>query len=418
MRDDQIDLCGLTGRVNVIKQDHRVGLIKKGGTTTIWVRPDLIRVVEAIDSGAQSIVGGTREAIFVQYAKFYLLNVGQLARSVRYDSVLLPNSFDLRPRSVSFISTKLCNFSCVHCYNNSGRPDQTELNGEEKVSLISYLGRWGVPILVLSGGEPTYDPDLARMIREAKKFRMGIKITTNGWQIPDCLIEGIADRVIFQVNVSLDGATPEIHDTFRRKRGSFVRVLASLQSLKQVGIPNLVVNSCVHSGRIDHMEPITKLAIEHKCCAVSFKAVLSTGRKDSQCETPFVLTPQQLIDFEKERNRLRLKYSSHIEIDGKLITDEVPRDLRELVYCNAGSSSMMIDANGKMLPCEILDWIRFAPDVRQQAPSQAWMEDPVFARFRSFKEQAGPGGCGTSGCPGCAMKQQALADEHAGNRVY
>ena len=57
-----------------------------------------------------------------------------------------------------------CNLKCVHCRASAqagGAPD--ELTTEEALDFIEDLAGFSQPILVLSGGEPLYRPDIFRI---------------------------------------------------------------------------------------------------------------------------------------------------------------------------------------------------------------------------------------------------------------
>jgi MoaA/NifB/PqqE/SkfB family radical SAM enzyme len=341
------------------------------------------------------------EAVFAQYARFYLFGEGRLGRTVQYGSAVAKLPGKHRPDTVSLIITKLCNFTCPHCYNDSGKRHRAELSTEEKVALVDYLGRWGVPNLALSGGEPTLDPALPEVLRRARASRMRVKITTNAWHIPSAIYEQVATGTICQINVSLDGADAVTHDDFRGKRGSFSRVLANLHKLRQAGTPTLIINSCIGAGLIGQMEPLVRLALEHGCCGISFKAILYTGRPEGT-DRQFILREHEMDLFQRERDRLRGLFGKAITIEGKLITDDVPGELLDDVTCNAGTSAMMIDADGGMLPCEIVAPFAAVPNLRRVSPLEAWVEEEAFNEFR-YAKFGRAGGCGTRGCPGCTM---------------
>lgn len=401
-----IDMEILKNRVELVSQNGRLGLKRRDTACVVWAANELEGVVRAAARAQSMFLGGLRDAMFVQYAAFHLFNLGRLSRALDYDSVLALAAPSFRPDVVSFISTKLCNFRCPHCYNDSGNRHHAELASEQKEALISYLGRWGVPKVALSGGEPTIDPDLPRILAVARQYRISVKLTTNAWAIPDCILEGVRDGTISQVNVSLDGADELTHDSFRKKSGSFARVMKSLSVLRDSKLPSLVINACIHSGLIHQMEPLALLARYFGCSAISFKAVVSTGRRECSSDN-FILSDTQLGGFEVERERLKASMGEALAIDGKLITEEVPSNLLDAVSCNAGSESMMIDADGTMLPCEVISSVVTGPNFLEITPSQAWLQDNVFLQFREAKV-VHRGGCGTNGCPGCSMKKRQV----------
>jgi len=401
-----IDLSKVDKRVRVTRRGNIAGLVAQDGSGTVWAAAELTDLIEAIDRGGRHFRGRMLDAIFLQYALFYLLGIGKLSQSVNYERALVSSEFNFRPDAVSFILTKLCNFRCPHCYNDSGLPHRNELTRSEKVSTVDYLGRWGVRHLILSGGEPTLDSSLRDILELACHYRMKVKLTTNGWEMPVCLLDAISAGVIAQVNVSLDGPDAQTHDGFREKPGSFDRIITGIRKLQDAGLRNIILNSCIGSGRVNQMASITRLAIQMGCRYISFKAVLYTGRENAGAKD-MILSPSEMAMFHAERDRLQSTFKGAILIEGNLITGNVPRELLDGVSCNAATTSMTIDADGSMFPCEIISPFVTAPNVRHVTAAHAWVENAVFGNFRKVKSGL-TGGCGTTGCPGSAMGSRQL----------
>jgi MoaA/NifB/PqqE/SkfB family radical SAM enzyme len=261
--------------------------------------------------------------------------------------------------------------------------------------------------LTLTGGEPTLDPAFDAILAVASRYRIAVKVSTNAWELPDSLLQAISSRVVMQVNVSLDGSDAATHDWFRRRQGSYTRVMRSLQSLYSTPPKMLVFNVSVHRRSLSQMEALTRVAIANAATAISFKPVVSTGRPGIRDD--FTLSDAQVAEFKLERDRLRRLYGQHLQIDGKLLAEEIKPALLEPVACAAGEVAMFIDADGRMLPCESVAYVPNAPIFRDMTPMQAWMESPVFGWFRNVRTQAisrcgASGGCGSKGCPGTQAK--------------
>ncbi|MBU2521646.1 MAG: radical SAM protein, partial [Proteobacteria bacterium] len=83
--------------------------------------------------------------------------------SSQLPSHLLQFSKDKRPVVVWNI-TRRCNLKCVHCYAHAKNQSfDNELTTEEGKNLIDDLSRFKVPVLLLSGGEPTIREDLPEL---------------------------------------------------------------------------------------------------------------------------------------------------------------------------------------------------------------------------------------------------------------
>jgi heme d1 biosynthesis radical SAM protein NirJ len=97
------------------------------------------------------------------------------------------------------------------------------------------LKRFGVPVLILSGGEPLLRADLYDIAARAKAMGFYVGLSTNGTLIDDAHVERIAALGFDYVGISLDGRR-ETHDVFRRKQGAFDASLAAARACGEAGV--------------------------------------------------------------------------------------------------------------------------------------------------------------------------------------
>jgi heme d1 biosynthesis radical SAM protein NirJ len=90
------------------------------------------------------------------------------------------------------------------------------------------LRSFGVPVLILSGGEPLLRPDIFDISRRAKKMGFYVGLSSNGTLIDEHNIGAIAAIGYDYVGISIDGGR-RTHDRFRRKDGAFD---ASMQGIR------------------------------------------------------------------------------------------------------------------------------------------------------------------------------------------
>jgi heme d1 biosynthesis radical SAM protein NirJ len=122
-----------------------------------------------------------------------------------------------------------CNLTCKHCYSISADIDfKGELNTEEVFTVMDDLKAFGVPVLILSGGEPLLRPDIFDISRRAKDMGFYVGLSSNGTLIDADNIDAIADVGYDYVGVSIDG-NKKTHDLFRRKEGAFDASMAGIR---------------------------------------------------------------------------------------------------------------------------------------------------------------------------------------------
>jgi heme d1 biosynthesis radical SAM protein NirJ len=122
-----------------------------------------------------------------------------------------------------------CNLACKHCYSISADRDfPGELTTQEVYAVMDDLKRFGVRVLILSGGEPLLRGDIFDITRRAKAMGFYTALSSNGTLIDEAMVGRIADIDFDYVGISLDGLR-ETHDRFRRSPGAFDKSLAGIR---------------------------------------------------------------------------------------------------------------------------------------------------------------------------------------------
>jgi heme d1 biosynthesis radical SAM protein NirJ len=129
-----------------------------------------------------------------------------------------------------------CNLACRHCYSISADRDfPGELSTREIHAVMDDLWRFGVRVLILSGGEPLLRPDFFDIAHRAKAMGFYTALSTNGTLIDEPMAARIAQTGFDYVGISLDGLR-ETHDRFRRCEGAFDRSLGALRLCRDAGL--------------------------------------------------------------------------------------------------------------------------------------------------------------------------------------
>ena len=129
-----------------------------------------------------------------------------------------------------------CNLACKHCYSISGDVDfPGELSTNEVFKVMDDLKDFGVPVLILSGGEPLMRRDIFDISERAKALRFYVGLSTNGTLIDAALADRVRDAGYDYVGISLDGVGAT-HDRFRRKDGAYDAALQALRLLQARGV--------------------------------------------------------------------------------------------------------------------------------------------------------------------------------------
>ena len=110
----------------------------------------------------------------------------------------------------AIVFTQGCNWRCPYCHNRSllkmRRPEQ-ELIPETHVFDLLHRRRNELDGLVITGGEPTIQEDLARFLHEVRRLGLAIKLDTNGSRpdvIGQLLDAGLLDYIAMDVKAPFD----------------------------------------------------------------------------------------------------------------------------------------------------------------------------------------------------------------------
>src|SRR5207244_9544812 len=145
------------------------------------------------------------------------------------------------PICLTWELTYACNLSCVHCLSSSGRRDPRELTTAECMAVIDELQRMQVFYVNVGGGEPTVRPDFWALVDYATGHDVGVKFSTTGVKITPEIARRLAGRDYVDVQISLDGATPEVNDAVRG-RGSYEVALRAMGNLAGAGFAGFKIS--------------------------------------------------------------------------------------------------------------------------------------------------------------------------------
>lgn len=127
--------------------------------------------------------------------------------------------------------TRRCNLNCIHCYIDSDdcSPVGEELTTSEARKMIEDLARFGVPVLLFSGGEPLMREDIFELAAYARGLGIRPVLSTNGTLIDASTAVRLKDAGFAYVGVSLDGMSAT-NDLFRKSQGAFDRAFSGIQN--------------------------------------------------------------------------------------------------------------------------------------------------------------------------------------------
>ena len=133
--------------------------------------------------------------------------------------------------------TRRCNLCCRHCYTTSADiPFPGELDHGQAMGVLDDLAEFGIPALILSGGEPLSRFDFFELAQHARTLNFHhLALSTNGTRLTEDMVERIAGLGFDYVGISLDGIGAT-NDWFRGVDGAFAAALSGVRTCKAHGI--------------------------------------------------------------------------------------------------------------------------------------------------------------------------------------
>jgi len=154
----------------------------------------------------------------------------------------------------------LCNFHCEHCCEEpymsrdlkkrTGKIDpRDQMTIEDYAELSRQADEYGIFRFVLTGGEALLDKNIEELIKALDPMKHLIILDTNGWTFDEEKAKWFAKLGGYKVQISLDSYIEEEHDSFRKKPGSYKRVIRAIKAAKEAEL-ELLISTCIVKDRV------------------------------------------------------------------------------------------------------------------------------------------------------------------------
>lgn len=186
-----------------------------------------------------------------------------------------------RPMLIYWELTRSCELACRHCRaeaNNMRHP--LELKGEECLTLLKEIKEFGAPYpqIVVTGGDPLNHPDWLQILAWAKELGIGISFAPSATHnLTPEVFRQLKEMDVQCVSLSLDGASPETHDSFRGVDSCFDWTMKVAEYARETGMP-IQINTLVSENTIHDLEDIYNLISCMDIIRWSVFFLISVGR--------------------------------------------------------------------------------------------------------------------------------------------
>jgi len=292
------------------------------------------------------------------------MNFDDLKRIYLFSFSNLINRPLIKPDYVGVLLTKRCNLKCKMCdIRKSPTSEIEELSFEEIKKIIDDIDSWGVETLTLTGGEPLLRKDFFKIADYAMNKVKHTAINTNLTLINREIAEEICDLPYhkFHLEISLDGATSETHDSIRGVSGTFDRIIKGIKLIREISKQSntdvkIGVTFVLMEENIKEVMDLVKLADDLNFNNVSIMPALISNVKLQERGNKAYMNEESLQELDRiveEVIEFKKKYGLVINpiTSLKLYRKYFNGDLYNPGICNAGYMGPNIVEDGETYIC-------------------------------------------------------------------
>jgi AdoMet-dependent heme synthase len=320
------------------------------------------------------------------------------------------------PRIVAWEITRRCPLACRHC--RAGARDQHyggELTTDECFKVLNSLARFSRPMIIWTGGEPMYRPDIIELVRGAAERGIRSVMAPCGTLVERDALAALKQAGVMACSFSIDGATARSHDAFRGVEGAFDNIVRAMRIAADVGMP-FQVNTTVSKLNRDELPAIRDLAVAHGAVMHDLFFLVPVGRGRGVGE--LALSPAETESalhwlFEMDRKG-PIPMRETCAPQAVRIWNGIGSPGRKPSGCMGGKGFVFISHTGILQPCGFLDVPCGDLRTHDFDFKAAYEESPVFNELKRTDElKGGCGGCAfRAECSGCRARAYAATGDY------
>ena len=277
------------------------------------------------------------------------------------------------PLSVHMDLTMRCNERCLHCYRTI--EERPELSTDELKALLDDVARAGTLYLTFSGGEISLRKDLLELIEHARQLHFDVRLKSNALLITADIAARLGALGVRQVDISIYGADPALHDWVTKVPGSLERSLEGAALLRDAGI-KVKLNCPLMKQNIGQYKAIRALA-ERLGVLSGFDPMITAKNDGDTSPVALRITREELGQVLQDPDVNPLCATPPVAMP-----DGVRPDLDDLP-CGASHNACYISAYGDVMPCVAMPIT--CGNVREAPFADIWHRAPEMLRVRSIR---------------------------------
>lgn len=288
--------------------------------------------------------------------------------------------------------TLRCNAHCVHCGSSAGKDRKDNLTIAEIFRICDELAKEKCRQVTLIGGEMFLHPLWREIVKKLNSHKIQQTIVTNAISLDKEKIQFLAQNGVATVGISLDGATPKVHDSIRRVPGLFNKIFSLSDYFIETGLPTIAITTVTKCNVLElkkFRDLLPKTFFDAWQIQIGspygrMKQDISLNEMEYYVVGIFLACAQRRIP----KDKFKIFGMHDLGYYSKVIPNEVNVYDKAWEGCPAGKYVMGIRSNGKVVGCLSIyndDFIE--GDLREKSVSQIW-HDKSFCHWNDDKCRA------------------------------
>jgi radical SAM protein with 4Fe4S-binding SPASM domain len=295
--------------------------------------------------------------------------------------------FELTPR---------CTLNCAMCYVHlkPGQMHCDELSAGQWIDLIDQSCEAGMMHATLTGGECLMHPGFKEIYEHLQARGILVTVLTNGTLLDEKTVAWMRERPPEQIQISVYGSSPEGYRAVTGSAEAFLEVDRAIDLVKDADLPfNLAIT--LSRQIVNDFEAVLRYCRSKEpfgcnVTAFPFEPRVETGRKYDD----YSVTLDDMVKIAGIRLKMEGKTPAPYSCEADLLdragtAEDRPFQNVKGVRCTAGRIRFSISWNGKMTPCNALDFVQAFP--LESGFAAAW--DTVYKRSCEYRMPKECDGC-------------------------
>lgn len=233
------------------------------------------------------------------------------------------------PTTLMLEPINYCNLKCPLCPTGQGliKRKKESLSFEKAKPILDKIAQEIIHLRLWNWGEPFLCKDFFKIVKYAKKYKVFVNTSTNASFLNKKIAKEIVDSGLDELIISLDGASEETYNKYRKK-GSFKKVLDSIKEInnqkkiQNKKFPKIKMQFIIMKHNQHEIKKMIEIAKKVGVDVLFFKSVGMMDLEVKEDVKKYLPTNKKFIrkSFEKIENKCDYLWEEiTINVDGSVV---------------------------------------------------------------------------------------------------